>query len=349
MNLGIAVSNQIVSIPVKNPNKKNEIFKRTDNGDEGNGRIDVNMIRGDNGYYVELEVGNPQQNLRFQIDTESYIQLIVSDKCDSCFINPENRKKFNGIDTKSFLLDKQANFVKFGISFGGYLPTEPLYLRKDISENVEFMALSITSEDIESFIGYDGVIGIGYPKTDTFHQNLGYGNSFIDNCLRRDKIISINLKPGVEKISFGYQNKERTTLDTVWVNQIERNSFKFSTQKVKIGLTEFQNIKKAIVNPIYQKTYLQRDQISIINSFIANSRNCMNINALPAITFTIGDGMLTLEPKDYITFNNGVCESNIEEIDSDKFDSDIYILGQNFFQKYVVTFDYGNSKIGFTN
>ncbi|PVU84533.1 hypothetical protein BB559_007093 [Furculomyces boomerangus] len=347
MNLGIAVPNQSVAIPVKNF-KNYELSKRTDNENQENLRVDIDMIKGHNGYYVELGVGSPQQNLRFQIDTESYIQLITSDNCDSCFHDPENRRMFTGIDTESYTDSDFFKFNGFGISFGGYLPTEPLCLKKGTSEDIEFAALNTTSKTIESVVGYDGVIGIGYPMRYAFQENINFRNFFIEKFLKNDRIISINLKPGVEKISLGYQNKEKTSKRTIWVNQIEGNTFKFSTPNVKIGVTGFQHTKRVIVNPLYQKIYLQRDQVSIIDSYITNSQNCMNINTLPTITFTLVGRDLTLEPKDYISFNNGVCESSIEEIDSSKFGRNLIILGQNFLKKYVVTFDYDYGKIGFT-
>ncbi|PVZ96462.1 hypothetical protein BB558_007640 [Smittium angustum] len=349
MNLGIAAPNQSVAIPVKNPKKTNELPRRTDNEYEENGRLDVDMIKGDNGYYVELGVGNHQQNLRFQIDTESSAQLIVSNKCDSCFSDSENRRKFVGIDTESCPLDKLFNFKKFGISYYGCLSTEPIYLRKGVSEDVEFKALGTTSKMIDSAFEYDGIFGLGYPKTYAFHQNAKHGNSFIDTFLRNDKIVSINLKPGVEKISFGYQNKESTTQDTVWEYTIGSSTFQFNAKSIKIGLREFKSMNRIVVNPKYQKNYFPSNLVGIVKDFVANSGNCININALPAIIFTVEGGALTLGPKDYITFRNGVCESSIEEIDSEKYDPDTFIFGQDFFRKYVVAFDYRNNKIGFTN
>ncbi|PWA00362.1 hypothetical protein BB558_003582 [Smittium angustum] len=299
MNLGVAAPNQSVAIPVNNFQKTNELFKRTSSKDQKNEKVDIDMIKGDNGYYVELGVGNPQQNLRFQIDTESYIQFIASDKCDSCFYYPENRRMFTGIDTESFTDSDFFKLNESGISSGGYLLREPLCLKEGISEYIKFAALNTTTATVVTVEGYDGVIGIGYPKRYDYQENIKLRNFFIEKFLENDRIISINLKP-------------------------------------------------VIVNPLYRYTYLQWYQVRAIDKIIEKSYNCMDIHTLPTVAFTIGDNVLTLEPKDYITFRYGICVSNIAKINSDIFGDDHIILGQNFLEKYAVTFDYDYGRIGFT-
>ncbi|PVU85335.1 hypothetical protein BB559_007070 [Furculomyces boomerangus] len=346
MNLGIAAPSQNM-VALEGKNKiSNEFLKGTDDEDQKNGGIDIDMINGDKGYYVELGVGTPPQYLRFHIDINNDYSWIVSNECRNCFFDQQSRRTFNGANSESrevgngFVLRKPGSFL------GGNLSKDIVRLNPENSENVEFVEIDLSSIPLDPNIIYDGLIGIGYPKADSSEQR-GYNGALIEKYLK-NKILSINLKPGVEKFSLGYQNKQKTTRETIWISPTKQNPFKFDSDIVTIGQNEFRFQQKVIVNPKYQKIYLPSEQFDFIKNSIQNSENCKDINSLPALTISVGDKFLTLEPKDYITFKDGICESDIEEVDGEIFCPENIVLGQIFLQKYVVTLDYGNHKIGFS-
>ncbi|PVU84649.1 hypothetical protein BB559_007501 [Furculomyces boomerangus] len=156
------------------------------------------------------------------------------------------------------------------------------------------------------------------------------------------------MKPGVEKISFGYLNTKNTNGNTIWIKSSEINTFNTKTQNITLGSKNFKNQNTVVLNPKYQDSYFPSNVVGYIKDQVAKSGNCTYVGHIPIITFYIDDNMFTLRPRDYMAFVNGVCVPTIQEIDYGKHHSDSIILGQNFFKKYVVTFDYDKRQIGFT-
>lgn len=77
------------------------------------------------------------------------------------------------------------------------------------------------------------------------------------------------------------------------------------------------------------------------------AENCSNVHSLPTLSVIIGGNIFTLEPIDYVIYQDGRCFLAIMGLDVPPPRGPLMILGNTFIRKYFTTLDFSSARLGF--
>ncbi|PVU85734.1 hypothetical protein BB559_006849 [Furculomyces boomerangus] len=347
--------------------------KMTENNDYIDGTVlKINQsYKGVYGYYVTIISRNPKLNINIKIDTQIPFLWLVDDRCLFCY----EAFGMQGAETmskrKSYSVIKNVVSGDDGSSFYGEYAVDNFIIGKEI--RIPFLNVAVPgsitppkSFSIESEKVYtsfktslytdlsnpivSGVLGLGH-QYENLKKNMFFSqeNSIISKL--KNKIISIDLRKENERLSLGFIDKNYTKSDFHWVNIPRDSAFEVTLNYIKIKDIVYVMEKKAVLNPRYKETYLPGYLVDNINSDISNwyTFGCYSFDKIDPIEIGINGKGYTIHPQNFLISYFYCCDSKFTSIQDNIQGIDTVILGESFFQEYMVVFDYENNRIGIAN
>ncbi|CEM37537.1 unnamed protein product [Vitrella brassicaformis CCMP3155] len=324
-------------------------------------------------YFGELCIGMPAQCFKVVFDTGSGNLVVPSSRCGSpaCASHVRYDQALSATsydiafaNKPDTLMNKRHERDYVTITFGtgeiqGIFTKDLVCLQlryqSDICATTHF--ISATQESVEPFkdVPFDGILGLSLPQ-----MSEGPQFNFVDNLIREhvidQKVFAVFFgEDDVEEseITFGGWKKERLNdgAPLMWVDVTSPGFWQVGMHDIVVG-KEHLNIcqPKACQVVVDTGTSLlggPQWMVSRLRQAIKVDSSCNDIDSLPNLGFMIGENVLYLEPRNYVSRTGDKCKLGVMAVNMPEQDGPLFILGDPFLVNFYTIYDRERMAIGF--
>ncbi|XP_004685619.1 PREDICTED: cathepsin E [Condylura cristata] len=313
-------------------------------------------------YFGTISIGSPPQNFTVIFDTGSSNLWVPSVYCTS----PACRTHVNFIPSESNTYSAVGRhfFIQYGTgSLSGVIGADQVSVEGLTVVGQQF-GESVT-EPGQTFVNaeFDGILGLGYP-------NLAVGGvtPVFDNMVAQQLVelpmFSVYLSRDSEggagsEVTFGGYDYSHFSGSLNWVPVTTQGYWQIALDSIQVGGSVMfcQEGCQAIVDTGTSLITGPTDNIKQLQKAIGAGQvhgeyavECVNLNVMPDVTFTINGVPYTLQPTAYtlLDFVDGVeyCSSGFQGLDIQPPAGPLWILGDVFIRQFYSVFDRGNNRVG---
>lgn len=301
--------------------------------------------------YISLNVSGEIFNFGLDFSTGSSFLFSRSCGCTNSSTYTENLSKANQPKTKNLITSSikyQSRELK-GLYYSFYVSGE-LY-----NFPINFLIVHQTSAPLYG-LTLDGIIGLGFSENDeeqiSFTEQLEEYERISNFGIVLESYYNTSIKSSIE---FGHSSvqefflgKKRKKLLRDDFNNWELITTRFifgNREVVSEFISEFdantQNVKvpKSIFSSVKQAFQSQFGNMTANLEFHCEESEIFNISR---VVFKIQRSKFPLRPKNFISYENGVCRVLFEKNTEEK-----WVFGEPFFKDYFISFGYTNRDINF--
>ena len=307
-------------------------------------------------YYGRITIGTPPQDFLVLFDTGSSNLWVPVAPCNPNNTACVNHNQYYPSNSSTY----EYNGKKFAIYYGsgslsGYLVEDTVTIQGMAIQNQVFAAA--TNEPGWSFVfePFDGLMGMAFKEIAVDDVTPPFYN-LISQHLLDSQVFSFYLaRNGTSDdggvMVLGGNDPSHYTGEFHYVPVSKKGYWQFEMRSAHIKDTIVCRHCQAIADTGTSLIAVPYDQYENIQNAVGATFNsttyeylldCSTVSSLPDISFEIGDGFFTLEPKDYIIESQGLCATVFENSGMD-----LWILGDIFIGKYYTTFDLRHKRVGF--
>ena len=310
----------------------------------------------DDSYYGHITIGTPPQDFLVLFDTGSSNLWVPVAPCNPNNTACVNHNQYNPSNSSTYVYNGENFAIYYGSgSLSGYLVQDTVTIQGMAIQNQVFAAA--TNEPGWSFVfePFDGLMGMAFKEIAVDDVTPPFYN-LISQHLLDSHVFSFYLaRNGTSDdggvMVLGGNDPRHYTGEFHYVPVSQKGYWQFEMRSAHIKDTAVCRYCQAIADTGTSLIAVPQDQYENIQIAIGATFNsttyeymldCSTVSSLPDVSFQIGDGFFTLEPKDYVIESEGQCTTAFEDSGMN-----LWILGDVFIGKYYTTFDLRNKRVGF--
>lgn len=337
--------------------------KRTrivDAASQGHTRAGTKLMK-KTAYFAQVTVGTPPQKFVVVYDTGSGNLLIPGKDCNSPACQKHER-----FDIKSSTSNRHINCDgseldtrgpdQVTITFGTGEVTGSCY-EDNVCVGTSCSTASFISATEESsnpfeYFGFDGVLGLALPSM-AQTPNFSLMSRLEQKKGLKKPMFAVFLSDSnseVSEISFGSFKPEHMSGELFWVDVDTTSGY----WEVKIDDIALDGKPKGIcedcrvaVDTGTSELAGPTEVITKLTSLLDVSHDCTSFDKLPKLGFIVSGHVMNLEPKDYVSKEDGTCELSLMSLDVPPPRGPLFVFGIPFLQKYYSVYDHENLRVGF--
>eukprot|EP01017_Pseudomicrothorax_dubius_P041750 TRINITY_DN6716_c0_g1_i4.p1 TRINITY_DN6716_c0_g1~~TRINITY_DN6716_c0_g1_i4.p1 ORF type:complete len:398 (-),score=56.21 TRINITY_DN6716_c0_g1_i4:125-1318(-) len=308
-------------------------------------------------YTGNITIGTPPQRFEVLFRTGSGTFWVPSSRCEfsfTCLLHNKYKSKASKTykPTQSQFIISYPHTMLSGnvsndtVSIGGINASGVLF-----GEVTRFTGPSFLGA------GYDGILGLGWPDEaaqggPTIIQALFDQGKIKENSFSVYLTDNKNEKGG--RLVLGGVNMAYASSNFSYFPIVEDNAWIIDLQDFKVGNVSFGvRAMTVLVETSFSSIAFQRRMTNKIWSALPNLTDCQNLTGFPTLSFIFGGIEFTLQPKDYIIFqqsdNQLQCRIAITNTNLSPEEDGIVVIGDTFLRAFYTHFDFTNKRIGFAN
>ncbi|XP_049713979.1 cathepsin E [Elephas maximus indicus] len=316
----------------------------------------------DTEYFGAISIGSPSQNFTVIFDTGSSNLWVPSVYCTSqaCQTHP----RFYPSQSSTYSSLGSPFSISYGTgSLSGIIGTDQVSVEGLTVINQQFG--ESVKEPGQTFVdsAFDGILGLGYPSLAVGGVTPVFDNMMAQNLVDLPMFsVYMSSDPaggmGSELIFGGYDHSHFSG-SLNWVPVTKQGYWQIALDNIQVGGTVMfcsegcQAIvdtgTSLITGPSNNIKQLQR----AIGAEPENGEyavECVNLNVMPDVTFTINGVSYTLSPTAYTLLDSAdgmnFCSSGFQGLDIQPPAGPLWILGDVFIRQFYSVFDRGNNQVG---
>ncbi|XP_003410316.1 cathepsin E [Loxodonta africana] len=316
----------------------------------------------DTEYFGAISIGSPSQNFTVIFDTGSSNLWVPSVYCTSqaCQTHP----RFYPSQSSTYSSLGSPFSISYGTgSLSGIIGTDQVSVEGLTVIDQQFG--ESVKEPGQTFVdsAFDGILGLGYPSLAVGGVTPVFDNMMAQNLVDLPMFsVYMSSDPaggmGSELIFGGYDHSHFSG-SLNWVPVTKQGYWQIALDNIQVGGTVMfcsegcQAIvdtgTSLITGPSNNIKQLQR----AIGAEPENGEyavECVNLNVMPDVTFTINGVSYTLSPTAYTLLDSAdgmnFCSSGFQGLDIQPPAGPLWILGDVFIRQFYSVFDRGNNQVG---
>ncbi|KAI5939702.1 Cathepsin E [Manis javanica] len=316
-------------------------------------------------YFGTISIGSPPQNFTVIFDTGSANLWVPSVYCTS----PACKKHTRYYPSRSSTYRTQGShfFIEYGTgNMSGIIGADQVTVEGLTVLGQQFGESVMEPGKTFADAAFDGILGLGYPTL-----AVGGVTPVFDNMMAQNLVgvpmFSVYLSSNIEtgrgsELIFGGYDSSHFSGSLNWVPVTKQGYWQIALDKIQVGdaLMFCSEGCQAIVDtgtsllvgPWYKIKQLQKaiGAEPVDGEYVVE---CVNLQIMPNITFTINGLPYTLQPtaytlpiEDYDVGGMQFCTSGFQGDDNEILGGPSWILGDVFIRQFYSVFDRGNNRVG---
>uniref|UniRef100_A0A1I8N7D2 Peptidase A1 domain-containing protein n=1 Tax=Musca domestica TaxID=7370 RepID=A0A1I8N7D2_MUSDO len=361
--LAILAESSLVRIPMyrvkEAKTKENELLKLKGKYNKSDFTTKENLLNYvDDSYYGKITIGTPPQEFLVLFDTGSSNLWVPVAPCSANNIACQNHHTYNPSASSSYVANGEPFYIAYGSgSLSGYLVQDTVTVEGLTIKNQVFAAATNEPGNSFTYSPFDGILGMGYKGIAQDNVVPPFYNMYSQGLVDADVFAFYLAREGTAEnggeLVLGGIDPNHYTGEITYVPVTSKGYWQFEIASGEVnGVNVCNNCQgiadtgtSLLVVPFYQYESIQAAVgATFSDEFGAYVLDCATIDSLPSLNFNIGGRKFTIEAKDYVLQNYGICTTAFENIGVD-----FWILGDIFIGKYYTVFDLGNNRVGFAD
>ncbi|XP_005187124.2 lysosomal aspartic protease [Musca domestica] len=361
--LAILAESSLVRIPMyrvkEAKTKENELLKLKGKYNKSGFTTKENLLNYvDDSYYGKITIGTPPQEFLVLFDTGSSNLWVPVAPCSANNIACQNHHTYNPSASSSYVANGEPFYIAYGSgSLSGYLVQDTVTVEGLTIKNQVFAAATNEPGNSFTYSPFDGILGMGYKGIAQDNVLPPFYNMYSQGLVDADVFAFYLAREGTAEnggeLVLGGIDPNHYTGEITYVPVTSKGYWQFEIASGEVnGVNVCNNCQgiadtgtSLLVVPFYQYESIQAAVgATFSDEFGAYVLDCATIDSLPSLNFNIGGRKFTIESKDYVLQNYGICTTAFENIGVD-----FWILGDIFIGKYYTVFDLGNNRVGFAD
>ncbi|XP_004425164.1 PREDICTED: cathepsin E [Ceratotherium simum simum] len=313
-------------------------------------------------YFGTISIGSPPQNFTVIFDTGSSNLWVPSVYCTSSACKTHTR--FYPSQSSTYSVVGSHFSIQYGTgSMSGIIGADQVSVEGLTVVGQQF-GESVT-EPGQTFVDaeFDGILGLGYPSLAVGGVTPVFDSMMAQNLVEVP-MFSVYMSSDPEggagsELIFGGYDHSHFSGSLNWVPVTKQGYWQIALDAIQVGGTVMFCSEgcQAIVDTGTSLITGPSDKIKQLQEAIGAEPvdgeyavECVNLNVMPDVTFTINGIPYTLQPTAYtlLDFVDGMkfCSSGFQGLDIQPPAGPLWILGDVFIRQFYSVFDRGNNLVG---
>jgi cathepsin D len=306
-------------------------------------------------YYGPVSLGTPLQNFQVIFDTGSSNLWVPSHACTALACKLHN--KYNAAASSTYVANGTAFVIEYGSgSVKGFLSQDVVTWGNAKVYNQTFAEITAESGIAFDAGKFDGILGMAWQTISVDNvvpvfQNLWAQGSISSNSFA----FYLTKQPGQSgsTLTLGGYSDSLSLNDWAYTPLITTDYWRIAIDAIWVGNNKinFKNIHgivdsgtSLLVGSLLLADAIKKDVGTV-------SKDCTNINTLPAVNIQISGKNYTMNSVDYVleltSGGQSECINGFDAMVMPAQLSDTLILGDLFIRKFYTLFDFDNKQVGF--
>ncbi|RKO97226.1 acid protease, partial [Caulochytrium protostelioides] len=308
-------------------------------------------------FYAEVSVGEPALVMRMLLDTGSPTTTLFSQHCgdESC----RTHRLYKSEDSATFERDGRPIRIPYATGMvSGIVSRDDFRIGKFTVANMTFTEITAAPGRTFMYTSFDGVLGLGRPgKNEIVYDGMP---PFMDRLWASgqlaERMFSLYFSPTRNYhnwLTIGGQDAEsmaKLVQPLTWAPLISDAYWQVAAigMTLNTGTLDIRQVVFDTGTSMIGVSKKVRDQIvHSVWHFTMNDIAVISCKSTLNLTITIADGSTISLRDDELMLPVGAIGRCMLSIVALPIDDDTIVLGTPFFQRYYVSFDEGNQRIGF--
>ncbi|KAM9212168.1 cathepsin E [Dugong dugon] len=313
-------------------------------------------------YFGTISIGSPAQNFTVIFDTGSSNLWVPSVYCSSqaCQTHP----RFYPSQSSTYSSLGSPFSISYGTgSLSGIIGTDQVTVEGLTVVNQQFGESVKEPGQTFADAAFDGILGLGYPSLAVGGVTPVFDNMMTQNVVDLP-IFSVYMSSNPEggmgsELIFGGYDYSHFSGSLNWVPVTKQGYWQIALDNIQVGGTVMFCSEgcQAIVDTGTSLITGPSNSIKQLQSAIGAEPmdgeyvvECVNLNVMPDVTFTINGVPYTLSPTAYTLLDStdgmNFCSSGFQGLDIQPPAGPLWILGDVFIRQFYSVFDRGNNQVG---